>query len=53
MKGSRDIVESAIDLSKGDRNKTWESMAIELQRFSTWEKIANESRKNRRTATAV
>ena len=35
---SRDAVESAIDLSKGDRTITWESSALKrLRKLRQWE----------------
>jgi hypothetical protein len=38
VSGTRDAVESAIDLSKGDRSITWEeSAANNLARINRWE----------------
>jgi len=35
--GSRDAVESAIDISKGNRLITWERALEEFTRISTWQ----------------
>jgi hypothetical protein len=35
--GTRDAVESAIDISKGDKAITWERALEDLDRVSSWE----------------
>lgn len=37
--GSRDAVESAIDLAKGDKRITWEASARAAKKISRWESL--------------
>ncbi len=43
---TRDAVEAAIDMTKEDRNNTWEQRAGQSKRITRWNQPANAARGN-------
>jgi hypothetical protein len=41
---SRDAVESAIEISKGDKRMTWDRAASLLDKISAWDSTVSEER---------